>query len=240
MPAGTYQVFFEVPPELDYVVPPIWTIVVSTDTAPYPAVSAVAAGHIAGTVYRPDGVTPAEDFPVVASLADTFEWVSIDSTCFDGTYDLRAPAGSYTVEVNASWEDHCLADEYYDGTHYSCEATAVGVTTGGHDRRDRHHAGSGGQRLGPRARQLGLGHRICSGMYRRRACFSTLQTALHRYERRRQLHAVFDTRGQRLPCLDRCWRLSDRVLERPADLRDLRPRDGRRVHDHTRNRRCVG
>jgi hypothetical protein len=129
VPAGVYHLFPAVHPEHEYWVAPVFNVYVGQDVLLYPALEAVAAGHIRGTVVD-DTETPIGEIPV-AAYHDTLGFVRQTDTCLDGTYDLKVPAGDYAVQARPSFDELCLADEYYDDHYEGCGADLVSVTVPG-------------------------------------------------------------------------------------------------------------
>jgi len=131
LPLGLYHLEFEAPPGLDYFIPQTDPLELWTDTTLYPAVQAQDAGHVQGTVYQADGVTPVAGIPISAYETATGSWIASTGICDDGTYDLRVPAGSYRIKADAIFGSPCLAEAWFDSTAYSCEATSIAVTPPG-------------------------------------------------------------------------------------------------------------
>jgi hypothetical protein len=125
-PAGSYQIEFWMHDDLDYDLPIFEGVDVWTDTVLYPDFEAVPAGHIQGTIYLSDGVTPVPGAGVSVNDFDTGNWFGWTNGCADGTYDVRIGPGTYSVAAMPE-DDPCLATEHYANTPYSCNAAPVAV-----------------------------------------------------------------------------------------------------------------
>jgi len=126
VPAGSYQIEFWMHDDLDYDLPIFEGVNVWTDTVLYPDFEAVSAGHIQGTIYLSDGVTPVPGAGVSVNDFTSGNWFGWTNGCADGTYDVRIGPGTYSV-VALPEDDPCLAAEHYEETPYSCNATPVAV-----------------------------------------------------------------------------------------------------------------
>jgi hypothetical protein len=126
VPAGSYHLFTSVHPDHEYWVEPEFDIDVSSDLLLYPARQAEIAGHLRGTVLD-WSMTPLEELPVQA-FHDTYGFVRMADTCYDGSYDLKVPSGDYSIQAMPSWEELCLADEFYDGHYTGCGSDLVTLT----------------------------------------------------------------------------------------------------------------
>jgi hypothetical protein len=129
VPPGVYYLFPSVRDEQEYWVAPVTDLFVNQDVQVYPALEAQAAGHIRGTVVD-DSAIPIDELPV-AAYHDLFGFVRQTDTCPDGSYDLKVPAGDYAVQARPSFDDLCLADEFYDDHYEGCGADLVSVTVPG-------------------------------------------------------------------------------------------------------------
>jgi 5-hydroxyisourate hydrolase-like protein (transthyretin family) len=92
------------------------------------------AGHITGTVTRPDGITPIPFITVEVTRQAGDGWEVVDPDAFfstdeDGTFDVGGlPTGTYRVQFRDEFEG-IWQDEWYDDA--TAEAPTVVTVTGG-------------------------------------------------------------------------------------------------------------
>ncbi len=129
VPSGVYHMFTSVHPDQEYWVAPEFNIVVNSDLLLYPARQAEIGGHLRGTVLD-SSMAPLQELPVQA-LHESYGFVRMADTCYDGSYDLKVPSGEYTVQAVPSWKGLCLADEFYDGHYLGCGANQVTLAAPG-------------------------------------------------------------------------------------------------------------
>jgi hypothetical protein len=129
VPPGLYHVFMSVHAGHEYWVASELYVPVIEDLLLYPDRQATIAGHIQGTVVD-TSMSPVEEIPV-AAYHETLGFVRQIDTCPDGTYDLKVPDGNYNLQAMPSWEELCLADEFYNGHYLGCGADTVALSAPG-------------------------------------------------------------------------------------------------------------
>lgn len=135
VPNGVFDLYFEVPPDHPYYVPPVFGIEVYDDYAVHPATTGLDVGAIEGTVTDSEGVPVGN--VTMRAWHDVYGSVDDAESCEDGSYSLRAPTGDFQVQAEPDLEGRCYADEWYDNHYPGCGADLVSVTspiaTGGID-----------------------------------------------------------------------------------------------------------
>ena len=84
------------------------------------------AGHITGTVYNPDGVTPLMGATVTVWEYSGGTYIADTDTAADGTYSLSVPTGMYRLQMYKSG----YAYQYYNDRATYSDADPVSATSG--------------------------------------------------------------------------------------------------------------
>ena len=126
VPPGSHHLFVSVHADHEYWVASRLYVFVDQDVLFYPAMQAEIAGHVTGQVID-SLASPVEELPV-AAYHDLLGFVRQTDTCADGTYDLKLPDGNYVIHARPSFDELCMADEYYDGHYDGCGADMVALT----------------------------------------------------------------------------------------------------------------
>ncbi len=84
------------------------------------------AGHIAGTVYNPDGTTPLMGATVTVWEYSGGTYIADTDTAADGTYSLSVPSGMYRLQMYKSG----YAYQYYNDHATYSDADSVAATSG--------------------------------------------------------------------------------------------------------------
>ncbi len=129
LPAGEYDLYFDIHRDHDYYVRPLHDLVVGQDLLLYPALVAEAVDTVEGAVTN-ELSAPLGGVPVRA-WHETHGVVAETRSCADGSYTLRVPAGNTTVEARPVDEELCYADEFYDNHYAGCGADTLAVAVPG-------------------------------------------------------------------------------------------------------------